>query len=257
MTAGPAGRFGTWSSITLDQDVRVQVDPNAAALGLEPVPGVQADLATDLAEEVAAIWSMECARHPALFNGRVFSADRITLSLITGHWTEYRRVLAQIRRPTLFARLNIRPLAVNGLLECADGLILGRRQARAVYLPACWQAAPAGNVEARTEDDVELADQLFAELQEELGLPPEAIELIRPVAAIEHADTHVVDVGFLLRTALTFVEIDARRRRQGNDEYDLLRVVPPDAIGSFLEESGTMLLPSARILIEYWSGDRR
>ena len=246
------GPSGNWSCVALDPEVRVEARRTVAGAGVEPAPALPADLAS----EIASIWTAEVARHPALFNGRVFSADGIAPGLITGHWTEYRRVLAQIRRPALFATLNIRPLAVNGLLECADGLVFGRRQADAVYLPGWWQAAPAGNVESRVDDGLDLTEQLLAELQEELGLRRDSIETITPVAAIEHAVTHVVDIGFLLRTPLCFSEIETLHRQIGNAEYDALRVVSPNALGRFIEENGPTMLPSAHILIDYWTRDR-
>lgn len=227
-----------------------------AEVGLA-VEGAMAELAPDLEAEIASIWATERLLRPDLFNGRVFCADRIAPDRIAGHWTEYRRVLAQMRRPALFARLGIRALAVNGLIECADGLVLGRRRAGAVYLPGFWQAPPAGNVEARNGSTAtELFGQLLAELDEELGLQPAEVEDVRAVAAIEHADTHVVDVGFLLRTPLSFTAVEARRTLAGNDEYDALRVVAPDDVPRFLAGTEPMLLPSARILMRCWN-DRR
>lgn len=203
---------------------------------------------------VAAIWDAEHRLHPALFNGRVFCADHVTPALIRGHWTEYRRVLAQLRRPKLFEQMRIQALAVNGLLECADGLVLGRRQAQAIYLPGCWQAAPAGNVEARDGDGLDLDRQLLAELHEELGIEAVDIEQLTPVAAIAHAGTHVLDVGYLMRTRLGADAIERNRARAGNDEYDRIAVVPPAALDGFLQQAGPSLLPSASILIGHWIG---
>lgn len=203
-----------------------------------------------LEAEVSAIWADERRRRPSLFNGRVFCADWIAPDRIAGHWTEYCRVLAQMRRPALFDSLQIRSLAVNGLLECADGLLLGRRHGDAVYLAGCWQAAPAGTVEARSGHDLDLAHQLLEELREELGLEAGDIVQMRPVAAIEHAETHVVDVGFLLRTPLSFAEVVARHRSGGNGEYDCLQRVGMTEIDHFLQAAGPTLLPSARILMQ-------
>ena len=39
-----------------------------------------------------------------MFNGLVFSADTITPRLISGHLTEYRRVVAQMELPELLRR---------------------------------------------------------------------------------------------------------------------------------------------------------
>ena len=236
-------------------------DPDAGwrgtALGTAPslaVDGAMPQLPPDLEQQVASVWAAERALRPELFNGRVFCADRIAPDRIAGHWTEYRRVLAQMRRPALFDRLAIRALAVNGLIECPDGLVLGRRQAGAVYLPGFWQAPPAGNVEMRNgATTIDLAGQLLAELHEELGLQPGEVRDIRTVAAIEHAGTHVVDVGFLLRTSLSFAAIEARRVLAGNGEYDALRLLAPDDVPRLLAGSEPMLLPSARILMRCWN----
>ena len=233
-----------WRSIALRADVALVAR------------GAMAELPPDLEARVASLWTAEQARRPGLFNGRVFCADRIAPDRIEGHWTEYRRVVAQLRHPDLFDRLQLRGLAVNGLLECADGLVLGRRQADAIYLPGFWQSPPAGAVEARIGSETDLTAQLLAELDEELGLQARDVEDIRAVVGIEHADTHIVDVGFLLRTSLSFASIEARRTMMGNDEYDALRVVAPDDVARVLSGNEPMLLPSARILMRCW-GDTR
>ncbi len=230
-----------WRSIALRADVALAVE------------SAMTELPPDLEARVASLWIAERATRPGLFNGRVFCADRIAPDRIDGHWTEYRRVLTQMRHPELFDRLRIRALAVNGLIECADGLVLGRRHAGAIYLPGFWQSPPAGNVEARNgSGSIDLTGQLLAELDEELGLQPADVGDIRAVAAIEHADTHVVDVGYLLRTPLPFASIEARRSSAGNDEYDALRLVAPDDVARLLSEGEPMLLPSARILMRSW-----
>ena len=221
------------------------------------VRGVMAALPPALEDRVAACWAQARAERSGLFNGRVFCADEVSSDRIVGHWTEYRRVLAQLRHPELFDRLRVRSLAVNGLVECANGLVLGRRHAGAVYLPGRWQAAPAGNVEARSGSSaLDLPGQVLAELDEELGLQPEEVAHLRTVAAIEHTGTHVLDVGFLLRTALSFAAVEARWARKGNDEYDALRVVAPWEVGRLLAAPGPGLLPSARNLMRRWADGR-
>ncbi len=231
-----------WSGIPVAADLRVRIRGTDA-----PMPG-------DVAAIVSEIWDRECARRPALFNGRVFCADAIGRHEIVGHWTEYRRVLAQLRRPALFDVLGIRSLAVNGLVACADGLVLGRRHGDAVYFPGHWQAAPAGSVEARSGDEVDLPGQLLAELQEELGLAPADIVAMMPVLAIEHAGSRIVDVGFLLETPLGFPEIERLHDAGGNAEYDALQAVPPATVSEFLEREDPTLMPSARLMLGAWIG---
>ena len=233
-----------WRSIPVAADLRIRTH------------GADAPMPAWVAASVASIWDEERRRRPALFNGRVFCADTIGHDEIVGHWTEYRRVLAQVRQPSLFEALGIRSLAVNGLITCADGLVLGRRSADAVYLPGYWQAAPAGSVEAEPGDEPDLDRQVLVELREELGLTPADVTAMRPVLAIEHADTRIVDVGFLLETHRTFREIERLHRAAGNTEYDDLLLIAPGSLREFLARDDPMLTPSARFLLQIWADDR-
>ncbi len=216
------------------------------------IRGADAPLPEDVAALVSDIWDRECAQRPGLFNGCVFCADAIASHEIVGHWTEYRRVLAQLRQPALFDVLGIRSLAVNGLIDCADGLVLGRRQRNAVYFPACWQAAPAGSVEARSGDGVDLVEQVLAELQEELGMTASDIVSTRPVLAIEHPESRIVDIGFLLETPLAYTDIAHRHTACGNAEYEALRAIPAAGLTEFLVRTGPTLMPSARLMLGAW-----
>ncbi len=86
--------------------------------------------------EVDRLWAVAQGRmNEKLFNGRVFTADAITAGLISGHWTEFRRIVAQMDRPGLFGELGLRPLAVNGVVHGPDGVVFGRRPTGAVYQP--------------------------------------------------------------------------------------------------------------------------
>lgn len=245
--AGDQGRVAVpvgegWIAGPLDADVTV-------GLGADPGP-----LPAELDRIISHLWQEARRERPALFNGRVFSVDRITPARLIGHWTEYRRVLAQLRRPELFGELRLRPLAVNGLVECDDALLLGRRQADAVYLPSRWQAAPAGSVESRDGNEtIDLAAQLVAELEEELGIGSSHIAAARPVLAVEHVGSHVVDVGFLLRVALPFASVEVAAAATGNREYEAFRPVGRFEVETVIAELGPALLPSARVLLRAWA----
>ena len=91
-------------------------------------------------------WTAACAEAP-LFNGRIFSADAITADEITGHWSEYRRTVAQMRDPALVAAIGVRNLAVCGVLCGPDGVAIGRRNPAAAYQAGLWQMPPAGSVD--------------------------------------------------------------------------------------------------------------
>ncbi len=206
---------------------------------------------------VEALWQQASARMARgragrLFNGRVFSADTITPTLITGHLTEFRRVVAQFEQPALFARLCLRPLAVCGVLCCADGVLFGRRHVDAIYQAGMWQLPPAGSVDGsavRDDGSVDLHHQLHLELQEELGLPPDSVDQPQPLCVVEHPATHVSDLGMALRTALPGDAVLAAHATAGNGEYDPLRVVPLGDLPQFVARCADELVPSARAFL--------
>ncbi|MBV8911744.1 MAG: NUDIX domain-containing protein, partial [Acetobacteraceae bacterium] len=133
-----------------------------------------------LEAEVEHLWQA-AKRDRKLFNGRVFCADRIEPARLEGHWTEYRRAVAQIAKPALWPRLRIRSLAVCGVLRCRDGVALGRREARSVYQAGEWQLPPAGSVDASAAEPGGVSWQraLLGELHEEVGIAKEAVHSLR------------------------------------------------------------------------------
>jgi hypothetical protein len=212
------------------------------------------DLPAAADREVERLWQAASRRVAAggagqMFNGRVFSADVITPQLVTGHLTEYRRVVAQMERPDLFAELGVRSFAVCGVLRCAGGVVVGRRHRAANYQAGMWQLAPAGSVDAGAvtgAGTVDLRRQLFGELREELGLPADAVDGPRPLCIVEHPGSHVADLGLALASRLSAEAVLAAHRAGGNAEYDHVVVVPQARLAAFLAEAGETLVPPAR-----------
>jgi hypothetical protein len=190
-----------------------------------------------LEQEVALLW--QAAQHRAdgrLFNGRVFSADTITPARIDGHWTEFRRIVAQMRRPALFDALGVRPLAVGGVIMGEGFVVFGRRPQDAVYQAGEWQLPPAGSIDpgAAAGVAVDPLRQLHAELAEELGMPPESVAAPRALAIVEHPGSHVCDLGIALRTDWPAAAIHAAHAARGNGEYAALETVALPALPDFL-----------------------
>ena len=202
----------------------------------KPMP----DLTPPIEAEIDAIWRMEQSRlGNVLFNGRVFSGDVITPELVTGHWTEYRRIVAQLRRPELYEHIRIRPLAVGGVIQSPDGFIFGRRQPKAVYQAGEWQLPPAGNVDPTCEGpngEVNVTAMLLTELGEELGLTPDQVHSPRPIAIVEHLDVHILDLGIALHTPRTGEQILTIHQASGNTEYDPIRIVPLADLATFMAQ---------------------
>jgi 8-oxo-dGTP pyrophosphatase MutT (NUDIX family) len=165
-----------------------------------------------------------------------------------------------MERPELFADLGVRPLAVCGVLRCADGVVVGRRHHAAIYQAGMWQLPPAGSVDGGAVDDcgiVDLSRQLLSELQEELGLSPDAVNEPRPLCIVEDPGSHVSDLGLALTTNLTAEAVLAAHRTVGNAEDDRLVVVPEAWLTAFLADVGGTLVPTAReflVRAGWWLG---
>ena len=217
------------------------------------------DLPARLDAQVETLWRTAAARVAAggagtLFNGRVFSADRITPTEITGHITEFRRIVAQMEQPALFADLALRPLAVCGVVRCADGIPVGRRHPASIYQPGLWQLPPAGSVDPSAIDAdgrVDLRAQVLRELEEELGVAGTQIDLVRPLCAVEHPGSHVTDIGLLLTTHLTGAQVLTAHRTRGNTEYDPLLCIPFADLSDFVARTGADLVPPAISFLSY------
>jgi hypothetical protein len=207
-----------------------------------------------LERRIDALWSAAATRVDAggagpLFNGRVFCAETITPHLITGHMTEYRRLVAQMEDNTLFDALRIRSLAACGVVRCADGVLVGRRPAAAIYQPGLWQLPPAGSVDAgamRPDGTMDVRGQLLTELREEIGLTAADVSVPHPLCLVEHDGSHVSDLGMAVSTPQRGAAVLAAHRARGNGEYDPLLVVPFNDIAGFVERAGDALVPPAR-----------
>jgi hypothetical protein len=234
-------RLPAWPVHAIAAEARFQV-----VRDMTPLPG-------PVEARIDALWQVAQARTGGkLFNGRVFSADVITPHLVCGHWTEFRRIVAQMEDAALFRLIGARPLAVGGLIVGPDGVVFGRRPPRAVYQAGEWQLPPAGSVDPgalRAEGMVDVVGQLLTELQEEVGLPAAAVSAPRLLCIVEHGNSHVLDLGIALRTDLGGDAIRAAHHRDGNAEYDPLDIVPLDRLAEFVAAAGALMNHQAPVFL--------
>lgn len=217
------------------------------------VLGEAPSLPEDLEREVQRLWQAEQGRRGGkLFNGRILSAVEVTTTRICGNGDEYRRLIAQRSRPELFAALRVRPVAVSGVLHCADGVVFGRR-ARWTTQDACmWELAPAGGVdlsEAQGTRRVDLQAQILAELGQEIGLMPDRVTEAAPFCLIEDGDAHVLDIGMALQAPGVSAEAIGRAHRErGTSEYSAVMVVREREVAGFLERTDPGVAAVSRAL---------
>jgi hypothetical protein len=163
-------------------------------------------LRRSLEREVDEIWRAERAwRGRALFDGPLFSVHEISPHTVAGRFVEFRRYLAQERRPELFSELRIQPLAVTGLLQNAEGLFFGYRSSVVALQPNCWELIPSGGVDRTTltgAGQIHPARQVLAELQEEVGINAAAVASPRLLCFSEYPLHHNFELGWELETPL-------------------------------------------------------
>lgn len=212
-------------------------------------------IANDIEAHVQRIWEAEQARRGrALFNGRIVSASAIAHDGVRATVTEYRHLVAQRVEPDLFESLRVRPVAVSGLLECADGIVFGRRAAQTTQSAGAWELCPSGGLDASqgASGAFDYTLQILAELHEELGLDREAVSDIVPFCLIEDGESHVIDIGIALRTTMGAREIAAAHASLATDEYDEVAVIARDALPAFINaHAGGIVDVSLALLREY------
>ncbi|MDJ0391507.1 hypothetical protein QMO56_25725 [Roseomonas sp. E05] len=186
-----------------------------------------------------------------LFDGPVFTLTAVSAARLEGAFVGYKALVAQTREPALYARLGLRALSVCGVLECADGVVLGRRGEAATYQPGMWQLPPAGSVDAsaRRGTRIDARAQILSELEEELGLAETEVEAATPFCLVVHPGTHYHDLGIRLRTALRGEEILARQEKVIHREYLELRIVPRQDLPDFLNATSQHVVPTTSILL--------
>ncbi len=199
---------------------------------------------------VGAYWEVALRTRP-LFNGPVFCADRLTPDCIFGHWTEYRRLLAQIAEPGLFSQLGVRALAVCGAVCTPDGVVVARREPRSVYQPGMWQLPPAGSVDqaAAVPGGADWRTALLQELDEELGLTEADTTRLRPLCLVQHP-SGVLDLGVQIDTVLGVSDIKAAQAGARHQEYDRVLVAPAGELAQAVRAAGGVLVPSAQYFLD-------
>lgn len=212
--------------------------------GIAPAPDA------DTAARIEKLWRAARQRHPSLFDGTLAGVARTSGDRIDVTWWRYSAFVAQQMDSTLFATLGLRPLGVTGRLQCADGLVLGQRQATASQDAGLWEFAPAGSVDdgaLGADGTVDLAKALLDELGQELGLAPDEVTPPRAFLVTDHPATHVCDVFLACETALSGAAVQDRWAAEGDGEYAQVAVIAVSDMPAFA--AANPLSPVTRALL--------
>jgi len=197
-------------------------------------------------EEVRAIWESERIERPNLFNGTIFSLDRIDSDEVHGFLTEYSWYVAQQRRPELFGELRVRSLAVSGLVVAGGHMLFGRRKAALAIESGLWEPAPSGTIPGDLrEPDGSLSwrkvflDELRGELGLDLGSGLDTagvLRLLRPFALIENTVTNIWELGVALEIDLDHREVLGAWAATPAPEHNEMAAVPLEDVPRFYTE---------------------
>lgn len=222
------------------------------------INGVLPKLSADLENEVERLWLAEQDRRgKAIFNGRIMSASMVTEDGIDGYIVEYRHLIAQRARPALFKDLRVRPVAVSGLLECADGIVFGRRAGSMTQDAGLWELVPSGGIDTSKINDarhstvkVDFLPQILTELHQEIGIKSSFVSSVKPFCVVDDTDSHVLDIGIAIESPLSYDEILTIHRDTATKEYDKLKLVPRSEINQFIQDQASQLVGVSTALIQ-------
>jgi hypothetical protein len=205
--------------------------------------------------EDAVVRCWEAAQQRAggrLFDGTVFSVTRLGAGEIAARAVPYRLAVAAYADPSLAAALDIRPLAVCGVLRMRDGVLFGRRQTGATYEAGLWQMPPAGSVDpsARRGSVIDAEAMIRDELREEIGLSWDRVSGCRPFCVVTHPGSLVHDLGFVMATEAGFAEVQALAAALPVAEYSELVAVPDSELAAFLDARKGQVVPTALLFLE-------
>jgi hypothetical protein len=188
--------------------------------------------------QVDSIWKNEqIMRGKHLFNGKIFSIMQIEPNKLTGYFVEYKWFIAQQRAPELFDELQVRPLAVSGLLECENSLIFGLRASSMTQAANQWELVPSGGIDSSLLDPdhtIQYRIQILTELHEEVGIASSYVTDLTPYVIIEDLENHVVDIGIRIKTSLTFAQVKNAFDSLNNKEYQQILAIPKPELDMFI-----------------------
>jgi hypothetical protein len=209
----------------------------------------------EINKKINSIWDIESKKRDGfIFNKKILSAVTITDRCIYAKITEYRNFIAQKICPELFETLQVKPIAVSGILKCPDGLLFGLRASSLTQDPGLWELLPSGGIDPEssidTFPDVDHIAQLLIELQEEVGLTANNISHISPLYFVNDSKSHVIDIVSLLECPLTFKEINKIYSSHKQQEVDDIKLVAADDLAYFIESQGDQISEISKLIIK-------
>lgn len=221
--------------------------------------GLVPKLTTNLEKEIERLWIAEqTKRGKEIFNGQIMSANTVSIKEIHGYIAEYRYLIAQRAKPELFEELQIRPVAISGLFECADGFVFGRRAKSVTQDAGLWELVPSGGIDTsminnkNSNAKIDYIKQILTELRQEIGITSDFVSNIRSFCLVEDTNSHVLDIGIAMQSPLSGPQILEYHKNNATKEYDKLYISPTNEINNFIQCKNSQLIEVSKNLIQLY-----
>ncbi|MFC1680853.1 hypothetical protein ACFL1S_03540 [Pseudomonadota bacterium] len=205
------------------------------------------------------IWLEELGSgNDSVFNDLILSCTGVAGSRIHCTRVEYKYFFAQTKHPELFDKLRIRPVAVSGLLRCADGIVVGKRSQETSQDAGRWELVPSGGIDASAvtlDSIVDHRTQLLTEFEEETGLGVEPVESVEPLCLVYDDESKVLDIGSVIRTSVGFDTILNAYHALEYREYEEIRVIDEDAVEDFFDRDDIEFVNVSKIMLQFYLGN--
>ncbi len=148
-------------------------------------------------ELIEKIWLQEVEKSDGkLFNGQLLRFVSMTKEKLIGEFVEYKSYLAQLIEPRLKLILKIEPVGVSGITMSTGKILCGRRSHKVTTYPDHLELAPSGGLDAEfiDHDEINLKDQLLAELVEETGLDQQYVINAVPLLLVHDQERGGYDI---------------------------------------------------------------
>lgn len=209
---------------------------------------LEKDLPAQIREAIEHIWQLE-QKSRSVFNGRILDVLSWEPQKLVGRFVEYKSYIAQLRDPSLKAYLPIHILGLTGVTQWQDQYLIGCRAPHVTLYPCCYEFAPAGGFDdtAVEHRQASIAKQLGMEMEEELGISSDDVIEITPTLLMREP----LSGDYEICAKIILNPVRTQKIIFPTTEYSSCIWLNAPALKKFFEESGDLVVPLSRQLLQY------
>ncbi len=205
-----------------------------------------------IVREIDAIWQAASEQSDSkLFDGKILCALEISSKALVCSIIPYRFFYAQRQSNMIRNALQIKVVAVSGLIFHHGLLYFGRRSLSITQYPNFIELVPSGSIDADsvvTNGKADFCKQLENELIEELSVKKKAVSSIEPLLLAFDRQENTWDIccRIILKADAT-KSIDKNFESQ---EYQEIICVHLTELVNFLKANAKCLLPTTQVILQ-------